>query len=51
MTAVIRITEGNFRLLQRLFTQADRVLDIKHLNRATMEVVEAARKSLVICTV
>ncbi len=48
MTAVIRITGGNFRLLQRLFAQVARVLDINHLNRVTKEVVEAARESLVI---
>ena len=50
MTAIIRITGGNFRLLQRLFTQIARVLAINHVERVTKEVVEAARESLVIGT-
>lgn len=50
MTAVIRITGGNFRLLQRLFTQVARILEINHLEHVTKEVVEAAREGLVIGT-
>ncbi len=48
MTAVIRITGGDFRLVQRLFAQVARLLAINRLQRITTEVVEAARESLVI---
>jgi DNA transposition AAA+ family ATPase len=48
MAAIIRMTSGNFRLLQRLFAQIARVLQINQLQTVTKEVVEAARESLVI---
>jgi DNA transposition AAA+ family ATPase len=50
MTAILRMTGGNFRLLQRLLTQIARVLAINQLAYVTSEVVEAARESLVIGT-
>lgn len=50
VAAVIRITNGNLRLVQRLFTQIDRVLKINALRTVTCEVVEAARACLVIGT-
>jgi DNA transposition AAA+ family ATPase len=50
VTAIIRMTGGNFRLLQRLLTQIARVLAINQLQDVTKEVVEAARESLVIGT-
>ncbi|MFZ1353093.1 MAG: ATP-binding protein, partial [Leptotrichiaceae bacterium] len=37
-----------FRLIQRLFTQIERILEINNLETITTEVVEAARDSLVI---
>ena len=46
--AIIRITGGNFRLLQRLWTQIERILQINEIQVVTAEVVEAARESLVI---
>jgi hypothetical protein len=45
---LIRMTGGNFRLLIRILTQIERVLDVNQLHTATPEVVEAARDSLVI---
>lgn len=48
VAAVARITAGNFRLLQRLFTQIERVMKINELTTVTNDVVETARQTLVI---
>ncbi len=48
LAAIARITEGNFRLVQRLFAQIARVLEINRLRTITKEVVETAREHLVI---
>jgi hypothetical protein len=48
VAAIIRITGGNFRLLHRLLTQIERVLQINDLHLVTEEVVDAAREGLVI---
>jgi len=48
ITSIIKITGGNSRLIQRLFTQIERILEINNLETITTEVVEAARDSLVI---
>ncbi|MYL43880.1 AAA family ATPase [Virgibacillus salexigens] len=47
-TAVVRMTGGNFRLIQRLFTQIERVMAINQVETISKEVVDAARESLII---
>lgn len=48
LAAIARITGGNFRLVQRLFSQIARVLEVNRLRIITKEIVETARESLVI---
>jgi hypothetical protein len=48
IAAITRTTNGNFRVLARLFAQIQRVLEINRLHTITAEVVDAARETLVI---
>jgi DNA transposition AAA+ family ATPase len=48
ITAIARITGGNFRLLHRLFVQIEHVLRVNEMTHITDEVVDAARSTLVI---
>lgn len=48
MARLIRMTGGNLRLLTRLLTQIERVLDVNNLDLVSADVVEAARDSLLI---
>lgn len=48
INTVIHITAGNFRLLQRLLMQIERILVANQMHIVTKEVVETARESLVI---
>lgn len=48
IAAIERITRGNFRLLERLFPQINRVLKINDLETITDDVIEAAASILVI---
>lgn len=48
IAAVQRITRGNFRLLERLLPQIQRVLKINDLTTITNDVIEAAASTLII---
>lgn len=50
VATISRITGGNLRLIQRLFNQIERIMQINNLNTVTKEAVEAARQLLVIGT-
>ncbi|MGI8415818.1 MAG: AAA family ATPase [Nakamurella sp.] len=48
--AIVRITGGNFRLIERPMTQIGRLRDINNLDDITVDLINAARQTLVIGT-
>lgn len=46
--AVIRITRGNFRLMERLFAQMRRIMNLNRIEEVTADIVQAARDCLMI---
>ena len=48
VATIVRITAGNFRLVDRLLTQIERVQTVNELDALTPEIVEAARQALLI---
>ena len=47
INAIARVTGGNFRLVQRLFAQIERIVTINELPTLTTDVVTLARERLV----
>ena len=48
IATIIRVTNGNFRLLHRLLTQIETILEINLRTVLTKGVVEAVRETLVV---
>ncbi|WP_235564583.1 AAA family ATPase [Arthrobacter sp. Soil762] len=48
VATIIRITGGNFRLVDRLLTQIKRIQTLNHLDTLNPEIVDAARETLII---
>lgn len=48
IAAVIQITRGNFRLLNRLLRQVERIMKLNEIQAITKEVIFAARECLVV---
>jgi hypothetical protein len=48
VAAIVRITRGNIRLIERLMMQVEHVLVANQLQVVTAEVVETARQNLII---
>src|SRR5699024_5976829 len=48
INTVIKITKGNFRLVQRIFSKNIRIMEINELNKINVEVIETAKDGLLI---
>jgi DNA transposition AAA+ family ATPase len=47
VNAIVRVTAGNFRMVERLFAQIERIVAINQLPAVTTEVVTLARDRLI----
>lgn len=50
IAAILRITDGNFRLVDRIIKQSIRIMKVNYMTTLTKEIVEAARSCLLIGT-
>ena len=48
ISRIAAMTEGNFRVLNRLLTHLERVLDVNDTSKVSVAILEAARESLII---
>ena len=48
VSTIIRMTEGNFRLINRLLKQSLRIMKVNRMTTLTKEIIEAARSCLLI---
>ncbi len=48
IASIVRVTAGNFRLVDRLVTQIERIQAVNQLDTLTPEVVDTAREALLI---
>ncbi|WP_342042858.1 hypothetical protein [Bacillus sp. OTU2372] len=48
MRELIRVTRGNFRILDRMLAQIKRIMKINHLSSINKEVIDTAKSILVI---
>jgi DNA transposition AAA+ family ATPase len=48
VATIIRMTNGNFRLINRLLKQSQRIMQVNCMTSLTTEIIEAARKCLLI---
>ena len=48
VVSIVRITGGNFRLVERLMSQVARIMTINNLDTITPDAIEAAREVLVV---
>jgi len=47
---IVKITRGNFRIIERLFAQIERVMKVNDTNDLKLDIVELARESLIVGT-
>jgi DNA transposition AAA+ family ATPase len=48
MSTIVQVTKGNFRLLNRLLKQIERIMKVNMMNTLTKEIILSARECLVI---